>query len=120
MVILLDRGFPDSLRLTAAAGLSGDSTTLCSRLEDEPNGFVLQHDLFVLRLADVGGMEDVQSLRAGGHEAALDPIVGHLDEVAGAAGAAMQVASLRTNSLSEFVPTAPSSTRACTALGWIS
>ena len=39
-------------------------------------------------------MEDVQPLRVGGHEAVLDPIVDHLDEVAGAGRPAVQVAVL--------------------------
>ena len=40
-------------------------------------------------------MEDVQPLRVGGHDAILDPIVDHLDEVASAGRPAVQVAVLR-------------------------
>ena len=45
-----------------------------------------------LLLAGVGVMEDVQPLRVGGHDAVLDAVVDHLDEVAGAARPAVQVA----------------------------
>ena len=38
--------------------------------------------------------QDVQALGVGGHQAVLDAVVDHLDEVAGAAGAAVQVALL--------------------------
>ncbi len=47
-----------------------------------------------LPLAGVGMMEDVQPLRVGGHDAVLDPVVDHLDEVAGAGRPAMQVTVL--------------------------
>src|SRR5262245_43487309 len=44
-----------------------------------------------LLLADVGGSQDTEPLSVGGHDAVLDPVMNHLDEVAGAIGAAMQV-----------------------------
>src|SRR5438046_2792283 len=46
-------------------------------------------------LADVGAAQDGQALGVGGHEAVLDAVVDHLDEVAGAVGPAVQVAALR-------------------------
>ena len=50
-------------------------------------------DLVVL-LADVGGAQDAQSLGVGGHDAVLDAVVDHLDEVAGAVRPAVQIALL--------------------------
>ena len=47
-----------------------------------------------LLLAGVGVAKDVQPLRVRGHDAVLDAVVNHLDEVACAARAAMQVAVL--------------------------
>ena len=44
--------------------------------------------------AGVGVLEDVQALGIGGHDAVLDPVVHHLDEVAGAGGTAVQIAAL--------------------------
>ena len=46
-------------------------------------------------LADVGRAQDVQALGVGGHQAVLDAVVDHLDEVAGAVRSAVQVALLR-------------------------
>ena len=45
-------------------------------------------------LAGVGMIKDVQALRVGRHDAVLDSVVDHLDEVARAARSAMQVALL--------------------------
>ena len=45
-------------------------------------------------LADVGGAQDVHALGVGGHEAVLDAVVHHLDEVPGAVRPAVQVALL--------------------------
>ena len=45
-------------------------------------------------LADVGVLDDVEALGVGGHEAVLDAVVDHLDEVARARRAAVQVAVL--------------------------
>ena len=45
-----------------------------------------------LLLAGVGVAKDVQPLRVGGHDAVLDAVVDHLDEVARAARTAVQVA----------------------------
>ena len=45
-------------------------------------------------LADVGAAQDAQPLGVGGHDAVLDAVVHHLDEVAGAVGPAVQVALL--------------------------
>ena len=42
----------------------------------------------------VGMMEDVESLRVGGHDPVLDPVVDHLHEVAGPARTAVEVALL--------------------------
>ena len=47
-----------------------------------------------LDLAGVGVLEDVEALGVGGHHPVLDPVVDHLHEVAGAVGAAVQVAVL--------------------------
>src|SRR5215468_12706592 len=44
-----------------------------------------------LLLADVGGLQDAQTLGISGHDAVFDPVMNHLDEVTGAIGAAMQV-----------------------------
>ena len=49
----------------------------------------------VLLLADIGVAQDAQSLGVGGHDPVFDAIVNHLDEVAGAVGAAVQIALLR-------------------------
>src|SRR4029077_19136845 len=49
----------------------------------------------VVLLADVGGPNDAESFGVGGHDAVLDAIVNHLDEVAAAIGAAVQVALFR-------------------------
>ena len=46
-------------------------------------------------MTDVGVLENIQTFRIGGHEAILDAIVNHFDKMAGAAGAAMQIAVLR-------------------------
>ena len=46
------------------------------------------------RLADPGVLEDVEPLGVGGHQAVLDAVVDHLDEVPRAAGPAVQVALL--------------------------
>ena len=43
-------------------------------------------------LADVGVAQDAESLGVGGHEAVLDAVVHHLDEMAGAVGPAVQIA----------------------------
>src|SRR5262249_51191363 len=48
-----------------------------------------------LLLADVGGLQDAQAFGVGGHDAVLDPVMNHLDEVTGAIGAAMQITLLR-------------------------
>ena len=45
-------------------------------------------------LADIGVPEDVHPLGIGRHDAVLDAVVHHLDEMAGAVWAAMQVALL--------------------------
>ena len=45
-------------------------------------------------LADVGGAQDAQALGIGGHDAVLDAVVHHLDEVTGTIRAAVQVALL--------------------------
>ena len=43
-------------------------------------------------LADVGAFEDGKTFGVGGHHAVLDPVMDHFDEVARAAGAAVEVA----------------------------
>ena len=48
-------------------------------------------DLFRV-LADVGVLQDGEALGIGGHDAVLDAVVHHLDEVTGAVGAAVQIA----------------------------
>ena len=48
-----------------------------------------------LVLADVRVFQDVEPFRVRGHEAVLDPVVHHLDEVAGAIRPAVEVALLR-------------------------
>src|SRR5579863_6307169 len=47
---------------------------------------------FALLFADVGVFEDVEALGVGGNEAVLDAVVNHFDEVAGAIGAAVEIA----------------------------
>src|SRR5207247_181211 len=47
-----------------------------------------------LAQAGVGVPEDAQALGVGGHQAVLDAVMDHLDEAAGAVGAAVQVAAL--------------------------
>src|SRR5262245_63479333 len=44
-----------------------------------------------LLLADIGGLQDAQAFGVGGHDAILDSVMNHLNEVTGAIGAAMQV-----------------------------
>ena len=48
----------------------------------------------MLLLAHVGVAQDAEALSVGGHEAVLDAVVHHLDEVAGAIGTAVQVTLL--------------------------
>src|SRR5208282_1764422 len=48
----------------------------------------------MLLLADVGVAQDIQPLSVGSHEAVLDAVVYHLDEVAAAIGSAMEIAIL--------------------------
>ncbi len=48
----------------------------------------------MLFLADVGGAQNAQPLGVGGHEAVLDAVVNHLDEMAGAVRTAVQIALL--------------------------
>src|SRR5262249_46960321 len=43
-------------------------------------------------LADPGVLEDVEALGVGGHQAVLDSVMNHLDEVPRAAGPAVEVA----------------------------
>jgi hypothetical protein len=43
--------------------------------------------------ADVRPLQDVQALGIGGHQPVLDPVMDHLDEVAGAARSAVQIAA---------------------------
>src|SRR4029453_616077 len=50
-------------------------------------------DLMFL-LADVGGAQDPQPFGVGRHDAVLDAVMNHLDEVAGAVWPAMQIALL--------------------------
>src|SRR6516225_5804692 len=50
-------------------------------------------DLMFL-LADVGGSQDAQAFGIGGHEAVLDAVVNHLNEVTGAVWATMQITLL--------------------------
>ena len=45
--------------------------------------------------ADVGGMQDAETLGIGGHQAVLDAVVHHLHEMPGPAWAAMEVTLLR-------------------------
>ena len=45
-------------------------------------------------LADVGAFEDAQAFGVGGHDAVLDAVVDHFDEVARAVGAAVEIALL--------------------------
>ena len=47
-----------------------------------------------LGLAGVGVVEDVEAFGVGGHDAVLDAVVHHLDEVAGAVGSAVEIAML--------------------------
>ena len=47
---------------------------------------------FALLFADVGGLQNAQALGVGGHDAVLDAVVDHLDEMAGAVRTAMQIA----------------------------
>ncbi len=42
-------------------------------------------------LADVGAAQNAQTFRVGGHQAVLDAVVNHLDEMAGAVRAAVQI-----------------------------
>jgi hypothetical protein len=48
----------------------------------------------VFPLANIRAAQDADSLGVGSHQTVLDAIVDHLDEVAGAVGAAVQVALL--------------------------
>src|SRR5436309_4994860 len=48
----------------------------------------------MLLLAHVGVAQDAEALSVGGHEAVLNAVVHHLDEVAGAIGTAVQVTLL--------------------------
>src|SRR5438046_10581349 len=48
----------------------------------------------MLLLADIGVAQNAHSLRVSGHDAVLDAIVDHLDEVPGAVSPAMQVTEL--------------------------
>src|SRR5262245_22939521 len=50
-------------------------------------------DLMFL-LANVSGLQDAQTLGVGSHDAVFNAVMNHLDEVAGAIGAAMQIALL--------------------------
>src|SRR4029453_8591134 len=50
-------------------------------------------DLMFL-LAYVGGSQDTQALGVGGHDAVLNAVMNHLDEVPGAVWPAMQIALL--------------------------
>ena len=45
-----------------------------------------------MRFAGVGVLENVQALRVGRHQTVLDAVVNHLDEMAGAGGAAVKIA----------------------------
>src|SRR5207247_7009972 len=45
-------------------------------------------------LADVGGTQDAESLRVGGHDPVLDPVVNHLDEVPGAIRPTVEIPAL--------------------------
>jgi hypothetical protein len=45
--------------------------------------------------ADVGMLEDVETFGVGGHQAVLDAVVDHFDEVSGAGRAAVQIPALR-------------------------
>src|SRR5260370_22595775 len=44
--------------------------------------------------SDIGGVQDVQAFGIGGHQPVFDPVVDHLDKVAGAVRPTMQVALL--------------------------
>src|SRR5579864_1371056 len=46
---------------------------------------------FAARLAGVGVLEDVQTLRVSGHQSVFDSVVDHLDEMPRAGRAAMQI-----------------------------
>ena len=48
----------------------------------------------MLLLADIGVAQNAHPFRVGGHDAVLDPVMDHLDEVAGAVRPAVQVAQL--------------------------
>src|SRR2546429_5273522 len=52
-----------------------------------------------LFLAHVGVAQDTQPLSIGGHEAVLDAVVDHLDEMAGAVGTAVQRSEEHTSEL---------------------
>src|SRR5262245_45481350 len=49
---------------------------------------------FMFLLPDVGGSQDAQALSIGGHDAVLDSVMDHLNEVAGAVRTAMQITLL--------------------------
>src|SRR5262249_29399442 len=48
----------------------------------------------VTPLADVGGAQDAEPFRVGGHDPVLDPVVDHLDEVSGAIRPAVEIPAL--------------------------
>src|SRR5262245_46639829 len=48
----------------------------------------------VLALADIGRAQNAEPLGIGGHDSVLDPVVDHLDEVAGTVRPAVQIAAL--------------------------
>ena len=57
----------------------------------ERSGFGID---LVHMLADVGAVEDAEAFGVGGHDAVLDAVVDHFDEVAGAVGAAVEITLL--------------------------
>src|SRR5262245_38059862 len=54
---------------------------------------------YIRLLADIGRLEDRETLGIGRHHAVLDAVVHHLDEMTGAAGPAMQVTLLRCSAV---------------------
>src|SRR4051794_32113616 len=48
----------------------------------------------MLLLANIGVAQDAHSFRIGGHDAVLNPVMDHLDEVTGAVSPAVQVTEL--------------------------
>src|SRR5579884_305106 len=57
----------------------------------------------VLLVADVGAAQDAEAFGVGGHDAVLDSVVHHLDEVSGAVRAAVEITRFG-GALQRFAP----------------